>query len=104
MLEPGGGFDLAEEALGSEGGGQLGAEHLDALLVRLVSQVFGEIDRGHAAATELALDDVAVGQGGLKAIDGGIGQSGTSERNSTRLALGLETNQWQGTLTPGMDN
>ena len=33
---------------------------------RSVLQVLGEIDRGHAARAELALDAVAVGEGGAK--------------------------------------
>ena len=62
MLQPGGELDLALEALGAERGGQLGVEHLERDRP-VVAEVVGEVDRGHAAAPELALDAVAVGQG-----------------------------------------
>ena len=61
MLQPGGEADLALEALGPERGGQLGVEHLERHRP-VVPEVLGEIDRGHAAAPELALERVAVGQ------------------------------------------
>jgi hypothetical protein len=35
-----------------------------------VPEIAGEIDRGHAATAELALDQVAVGQGGLETFQG----------------------------------
>ncbi len=43
----------------------------------VVAQVFGEIDRRHAALTELALNAVAGGEGGLQAVQlvGLIGHS-----------------------------
>ena len=66
VLEPGGGLDLPQEALGPERGGELGAEHLDGHLA-VVPQVLRQVDRGHPPAPELALDDVAVGQSGLEA-------------------------------------
>ena len=62
MLQPGGDPDLAEEPLGSERGGELGAQHLERH-GPIVPEVVGEVDRGHAAAAELALDAVAIGQG-----------------------------------------
>ena len=55
-------FDLAEEALGAKRGGELRAEYLEGNQT-LVSQVPREIDRGHPALPELALDGVAVTQG-----------------------------------------
>ena len=63
MLELGRELDLAEEALGAERGGELGPEHLEGDQA-LVPQVAREIDRGHAALPELALDGVAAGEGG----------------------------------------
>ena len=48
MAEAGGGLDLAQEALGAERGGELGAEDLDGDLA-VVLEIFGEIDGGHAA-------------------------------------------------------
>ena len=62
MAEVGGGLDLAEEALGAERRRQLGPQHLDGDLA-VVLEVLGEIDRGHAALAELALDAVAIAEG-----------------------------------------
>ena len=61
MLQIGGGLDLGQEPLGAEHRGQLAAQHLERDLA-VVPQVVREIDRGHAALAELALDAVAVGQ------------------------------------------
>ena len=61
MLQLGGGLDLAQEPLGAEDGGQLGVEHLERDLA-VVPEVVGEVDGGHAALAELALDAVAVSQ------------------------------------------
>ena len=58
MLQPGGEPDLALEPLGPEGGGELGVEHLERDRA-VVPEVLGEVDRGHAAAAELALERVA---------------------------------------------
>ena len=65
MLQPGGGADLGEEALGAEGGAEVGMQHLDGD-VAIVLEVVREVDRGHAASAEFALDGIAVGQGLLK--------------------------------------
>ena len=70
MLEPGGDFDLAGEALGPQRRGQLGPQHLHRD-VAMVLEVLGEIDRGHAALAQLPLDAVAVGEGGGESrVDG----------------------------------
>ncbi len=63
VLQCGGRLDLVHEPLGAEDGGEFGLEHLDRDLA-LVLEVLGEVDGGHAALAELALDRVAVGQGG----------------------------------------
>ena len=64
-------MDLAQEALGAERGGELGAEHLEGDLA-VVLEVVGQVDRGHAAAPELALEHVAVAEGvGEKRVDCG---------------------------------
>ena len=68
-------------------------EHLESNRA-LMSQILREENRGHAPTPKLALDVVAIGQSGPKAIDGSFSQSGKSERNSNRLALGLGANQW----------
>src|SRR6476619_4916611 len=62
MTQAGGDLDLAEEALGSDGAGQLRPEDLHGDRA-VVLQVLSEVDGGHPAATELALDRIAVGKG-----------------------------------------
>ena len=69
VLEAGGGLDLPEEAVGAECGGELGAEKLDGDEA-IVLEVAGEVDGGHAAATELALDVVAIDEGGPQGTSG----------------------------------
>ena len=59
MLQAGGGLDLGEEALAADDGGELGVQDLDGDLA-VVLEVLGEVDRGHAALAELALEAVAV--------------------------------------------
>ena len=61
MLQPGGELDLALEPLGAERGGELGVEHLERDRP-VVPQVLGQVDRGHAAPAELALEPVAIRQ------------------------------------------
>ena len=58
VLKVGGDLYLGEETLGPDHGGQLGLEDLQRD-VPLVLQVLGQVDRGHPALAELALDDVA---------------------------------------------
>ena len=67
MLEPGGEVDLALEALGAERGGKLGEEDLEGD-GPVVAEVVREIDDRHAAAAELALEGVAVGEGVAHAV------------------------------------
>ena len=72
VLQPGGELDLALEALGAERGGELGEEHLEGDRA-VVPEVLGEVDDGHAAAAELALERVAVGECVAQGC-GGVGQ------------------------------
>ena len=58
MVQAGGDLDLAQEAGGSDRRGQLGAEHLDGDGA-LVLEVVGEVDLGHPALPELALERIA---------------------------------------------
>ena len=81
MLEPGAEPDLAEEAIGTERLGQLGAEDLERDHPVML-QVAGEIHDRHAAAAELALNAVAVGQSSLEAIGGAVGQVRSCETDS----------------------
>jgi hypothetical protein len=74
MLQAGGGPDLQEEPLRSERGSELGAQDLERD-GPIVSEVAGEIDGGHAAASEFALDAIAIGQGGREEV-GRLGQGG----------------------------
>ena len=62
-------LDLAQESLGAEHRGELRLEHLDRD-VAVVLEVVREVDRRHAARAELALDAVAVGEGGREAEEG----------------------------------
>ena len=66
MLQPGGDFDLAEEALGPEGRGQLRPQHFDRHLA-VMPQVLGQVHRRHPAMTQLPHDGVAVGERFLQA-------------------------------------
>ena len=59
MLQAGGDLDLPEEAIDADRFGDLGMEDLDRHLA-VVLQVFGEEDRGHPPAPQLALQAVAV--------------------------------------------
>ena len=62
MLEPGGELDLPLEPVGPDGDGELRKQHLQrdgAVVLEVASQV----DGGHAAAPELALEHVAVAEG-----------------------------------------
>ncbi len=59
--------DLAQEPLGPEYRRQLGAQNLHGDRT-LVLEVPSEINGGHPAATELALDRVPIGEGGTRAI------------------------------------
>ncbi len=62
MLEPGGEVDLTLEPLGAERGGKLWEENLEGDRT-VVAKVLREVDDRHAAAPELALEGVAVGEG-----------------------------------------
>ena len=63
MVELGGDGDLAEEPLGAERVGEFGVEDLDRHRA-IVLEIVCEVNRGHAALPELALEAVAVDQCG----------------------------------------
>ena len=67
MLKIGRDLDLAEEALGTQDGGQFGLQDLHRHLA-VVLQVLGQIDRSHPPATDLPLDLIAVSECGLQAF------------------------------------
>ena len=75
MLQPRRELDLAQEPLGAQAVGQLGAQHLERDRP-VVPEVPGEVDRRHPAAAELALERVAAGQCGLRAARGRERSSG----------------------------
>jgi hypothetical protein len=56
-----GDLDLAQESRCADHPGHLRPQDLDSHLT-MVLEILGEINNGHATATELALDDIAVGQ------------------------------------------
>ena len=58
VVEPGGDLDLGQEAFGAEHRAQLAAQDLEGYFA-IMLEVGGEVDGGHAAGTELALDAVA---------------------------------------------
>jgi hypothetical protein len=63
VLQVGGNLDLRQEPLGADHRGQLGLQNLHCHLA-IVLEILREVDRSHAALTQLALDRVAVGEGG----------------------------------------
>ena len=63
MLQIRGGLDLGEEPLGADHGGELGPQDLERDLA-IVSEVVREVDGGHAALAQLALDPVAICEAG----------------------------------------
>ncbi len=88
MLKGGGELDFLEEAVRAEQGGELRVENLDRHAAS-VPDVLGQIDRGHPALPELALDAVAVGQRLGKA--GQHITHGRSGRYDPGLSFGVAT-------------
>ena len=62
VLELGGDPDLAQEALGADGGRQFRLEHLDGDAA-FVLRVPGEVDEGHPALAQQALHVIMAGEG-----------------------------------------
>jgi hypothetical protein len=72
VLQTGGEVDLALEPLRAQRGRELRQQHLEGDRP-LVTEVLGEVNRGHAAAPELALEGIAAGEGvaeGFRDSDG----------------------------------
>jgi hypothetical protein len=65
MAQAGGEGDLPGKPLGAQHARELRPQHLERHRP-VVAKVVGQVDSGHAAAAELALDVVAVGQRGLQ--------------------------------------
>ena len=68
MVQSGGELDLAEKPFGAERGGQLRAQNFDRDRA-VVFQVPGEINRGHPARPEFALDRVTIRKRVLQALE-----------------------------------
>src|SRR4029077_719764 len=65
VLQAGDDPDLAQEAIGAEGGADLRAEDLEGDLT-LVAEVAGEVDPRHPALADQAEDLIAIAEGGPK--------------------------------------
>jgi hypothetical protein len=65
VVEASGEPDLPEEPVGPQCGSELGMEHLEGYRP-VVPEIAGQVHGSHAAAPQLALDAVAVGQSGLE--------------------------------------
>ena len=61
MMQAGGDLDLTEEALGTQGGRQLGTEYFHGHLA-VVLQILGEINQSHPPHAQLALEPIPVGE------------------------------------------
>ncbi len=68
MLQLRGDLDFPNKTIGAEGSGQFGTQHLDRNIA-VVLEVFGEIDCRHAAGTEFTLDEVAIVERSLQAVE-----------------------------------
>ena len=68
VLELGGDLDFPEEPIGPERRGQFRPEDLDRHLA-VVLQVLGQIDGGHPALAQFALEPEVVRQGGGDAVE-----------------------------------
>jgi hypothetical protein len=82
MLEPRRQADLLEETIPADAGGECGVEDLEGDRP-VVAEVLGEVDGGHAAAAELALDVVAVEQRGVQREE----RIGSRQREGERVQL-----------------
>jgi hypothetical protein len=67
VLQGGGGADLREESLRSDHGSEFRAEDLHRH-APWVPDILGEVDRGHAALAQLAVEAVAVVERGGQAL------------------------------------
>src|ERR1051325_8388799 len=82
-------LDLAEEAVGAQGRCEIGVENLDGD-VALVAKVLREVDRGHSARAELAVDGVSAGKGGVELVEGVHGAEKVSSWRRVRQRRTLE--------------
>ncbi len=59
MLQIGGNFDFAQEAVGGQSGRQLWAKHLERDLTTVL-EIVRQVDDRHSSSTDLSLDPVGV--------------------------------------------
>ena len=85
MLEPSGEVNFTLEALGAERGGKLGKQDFKGDGT-VVADVMGQVDHGHAAAAQLALEGVTVGERVAQAL--GHSDRGLLCRESTCSGTG----------------
>jgi hypothetical protein len=62
-------LDLGQEPVGADDGRELRLEHLEGDPA-LVADVVGQVHRGHAALTDLALDQVSAFESRVQSTDG----------------------------------
>ena len=80
-----GDLDLAQEPIGADVGGKLRVEHFHRDRPPML-EVLGQMDGGHAAAPDLALELVAASQSFLQAVDQ-TGHCGSEEQRSTTAVI-----------------
>ena len=68
VLQAGGELDLGQEPITADNGGELRVQHLDGDLATVL-EVLRQVDGGHAALAEFALEAVAVTEGSGEAVD-----------------------------------
>jgi hypothetical protein len=67
MLHAGGDLNLREDPLCPKRRRDLRAEHLECHLASVLG-ILSEVNDGHAASSQLALDDVSLGEGGVQTL------------------------------------
>jgi hypothetical protein len=100
VLQPGGRPDLAQEPLGAEAAGERGEEDLEGDGA-VVSEVTRQIDDGHAAAPELALEHIPIPQRVLEVVArlGGSHDDERDSRGGPRMGFKLpDRRDWRATL------
>ena len=86
MLEPGGDADLTLESLGPECRGEVWVQNFESD-GPVVSEILGEVNRGHAPAPEFLHEHVTVTQGiGQRRVDCGQENAGGDAWNVSRAA------------------
>ena len=100
MLQVGGDLDLGEEAVAADDGTQLGMQDLDRDLAAVL-QVLGEIDRGHAALAELAVEAIAIGERIGEAVEhAGAHREAAASRARTSSSQFSTVMSWERVLSP----